>query len=227
MKFFTLILVVGLGLFVAATSLAEPATDTALQNAHQELRADRSYQFAFTKPPIPPEPPKWLEPLSAFFAWISPALKWVFWGGVILILGGFALLIFREISKTRFGLKNKKLETKKPVLQMTQPGAEAAKILLEQADQLAKDGKFGEAVHLLLLRSIQDIEKHLPGAIRRSQTSREIELLDTIPPHPRSGFERIRQAVENSFFGTQSLGQPQYMSCRQAYEDFAFSPEWA
>jgi len=198
----------------------------ALQSAHEKLLKDRSFQFEFTELPEPPEPPKWLEPLAEFLQFIAPLFKVIFWIGVIALIGGFLWLILREMLKVRWTDRSKKKSADKPELQIAQPKAGRAKVLLEEADRLAAEGKFSEAVHLLLFRSIQDIEKHLPGTVKRSQTSREIELMGSIPSHPRTGFERIRQAVEHSFFGRQSMDESEYQTCRNAYKDFAFSPEW-
>lgn len=98
--------------------------------------------------------------------------------------------------------------------------------MLADADKLAGEGRFAEAVHLLLFRSIADIEERLPGAVKRSQTSREIEIVTAMPPEPKTGFEGIRRLVETSFFGGRHISKYQYAKARQSYELFAFSDQW-
>ena len=78
-----------------------------------------------------------------------------------------------------------------------------AEALLEEADRLAAEGRFDEAAHTLLYRSIEDIEKRLPRSIRKAQTSREIAGLAALPAAVRSAFAPITRAVEQSWFGGQ------------------------
>ena len=61
------------------------------------------------------------------------------------------------------------------------PTEAKAKALLEEADRLAAQGRFDEAAHTLLYRSIEDIEDRLPRSIRKAQTSREIAGLAACP----------------------------------------------
>jgi hypothetical protein len=107
------------------------------------------------------------------------------------------------------------------------PTETKAKALLEEADQLAAAGKFDEAAHTLLYRSIADIEERLPRSIRRAQTSREIASLAALPQAVRSAFEPITRAVERSWFGGLKLNADDYQACRKAYSDFALPETWS
>ncbi|MCF6293892.1 MAG: hypothetical protein L3J04_10915 [Robiginitomaculum sp.] len=225
MRLFLLLLFIFLWFSTSLKAEEPPISDPALIAAHAELLEDRKYQFEFSKPPEPRKPPKGFQWLSDFLNFSGEFFKWIFWVGLAALVASIAWLILREILKIRF--KNKKKSQKEnPEIQIYQPEATVAKTLLEEADKLAAQGEFAEAVHLLLFRSIEDIEKFLPGHIRTSQTSREIEVISLIPEHPRSGFERLRQAVESSFFGQQPIDKNGYSDCRLAYEDFAFSASW-
>ncbi|VAV87714.1 hypothetical protein MNBD_ALPHA06-669 [hydrothermal vent metagenome] len=196
------------------------------QQKHAELMQDKTLQFEFTQPDKPKPPPKGFAALIKFFEFIAPLFKLVFWAGLVVLVVGFFWLVLRELIKTKWAKPVKKPDAEKPQIQMAQPEQKAAKALLEQADQLASNGRFSEAVHLLLFRSIEEIERHLPGHIKRAQTSREIELLTSMPAQPRCGFEQIRLAVERSFFGQKTINAQNYQTCRAAYENFAFSAEW-
>ena len=93
-------------------------------------------------------------------------------------------------------------------------------------ESTAAEGKYGEAVHTLLFRSIQDIDLKRPNTIRRSLTSREIAGLDILTPATRDAFSLIGRVVENSYFGGQPIGQPDFQKCRDAYVQFAVPQEW-
>ena len=94
------------------------------------------------------------------------------------------------------------------------------------ADALAEQGRFGEAVHLILFRSIDDLAGRKPGSVRPALTSRDIAAMDAIPAPARSAFGHIADVVERSFFGGRPLGQVDFRDCRTAYERFAFAGGW-
>jgi hypothetical protein len=149
----------------------------------------------------------------------------VFWG--VLILGAAIILYFlvRELIITRWpSLK----PNKGPVLndETWRPSATKAQTLLEDADKLAAAGRFAEAVHLILFRSIEDIEGKRPDLIRPALTSRDIAQLDGVPERVRRTFSEIARVVERSFFGGQSVGAGEFAACRKAYEGFAFAEAW-
>jgi len=106
------------------------------------------------------------------------------------------------------------------------PEAAPARALLSEADQLAAKGLFSEAAHLLLFRSIADIDSRRPDLVRPALTSRDIAALDAIPGRPRSAFARIAMLVERSLFAGRPLGEGDWRDCRAAYEEFAFAEGW-
>ena len=83
-----------------------------------------------------------------------------------------------------------------------------------------------EAAHLLLFRSIEDIDARRPDLVRPALTSRDIAALDAIPGGPRSAFARIAMLVERSLFAQRPLGAADWRDCRAAYEEFAFAEGW-
>ena len=106
------------------------------------------------------------------------------------------------------------------------PEAEVAQGLLGEADALAARGLFSEAAHLLLFRSIEDIDSRRPALVRPAFTSRDIAALEPIPPRPRSAFLAIAMSVERSLFAQRPLAEPDWRDCRAAYEEFAFAEGW-
>ncbi len=106
------------------------------------------------------------------------------------------------------------------------PAPAAARALLQEADALAAEGRFAEAAHLLLLRSIEDIHKHRPGAVRPALTSRDIARLEALSPANRQAFAAIAAVVERSLFGGRAVDADGFAFCRATYEAFAFPEAW-
>ena len=194
-----------------------------LSAAHEAMLRTPGLQFDFSAVPAPPKPPGWLEPLLELLGAIAPLLGYIFWGG--LILGGALLLYFigREVLASRFGWGKRNKPAATP---QWRPEPQQAKALLEDADRLAAEGRFDEAAHLLLFRSIDDLSGRRPGAVRPALTTRDIAAIDAMPPTARDAFSRIAEVVERSFFGGRPVGRAEFDACRAAYEGFAFAEGW-
>jgi hypothetical protein len=153
---------------------------------------------------------------------IAPVLPYIFWGGVIL---GAALILYfiaRELIPDRW-FRRKKAEV---AATDWRPEPEKARALLEDADGLAAAGRFEEAIHLLLFRSIDDLRARRPGAVKPALTSRDIAGLETLPAAPRDAFARLARAVELTFFGGRPAGADEFGAARRDYEAFAFAEGW-
>ncbi len=61
---------------------------------------------------------------------------------------------------------------------------------LDEADALAAKGRFAEAIHHLLLRSVEDIARRRPKLVRPALTSRELSASDGIPAARRAIYSR-------------------------------------
>ena len=101
------------------------------------------------------------------------------------------------------------------------PDQAVARQLLEEADALAAQGRFGEAAHLLLYRSIEDIAARCPELLRPSTTTREIGAFDALSQRARQAFGVIAGHVEASFFARRPLDRSAWDSSREAYRAFA------
>ncbi|WP_165187595.1 DUF4129 domain-containing protein [Caulobacter soli] len=208
-----------------AASPGFDGTSDAFARAHGALMRGKDLQFEPSATPKPPNVPDWLLAIGKVLAKLAPYLAYVFWG--CLILGAAIILFFvvRELINTRWpSLK----PHKGPVLgdEAWRPSAAKARTLLEDADKLAAAGRFAEAVHLILFRSIEDIEAKRPDLIKPALTSRDIAQLDGVPDRVRRTFSDIARVVERSFFGGRAVGAEEFAACRQAYEGFAFAEAW-
>lgn len=197
-----------------AAAAGESAGD-AFDRAHQVLLKTRGIQFDFTVLEAP-KPPPWLKPLMAFIEAIGPFLIYVFWGG--LILGALLILWFlvREFVPDRWF--RRKIEVG---VTDWRPDPGRARALLEEADRLAAEGRFEEAIHILLFRSIDDLVAHRPGAVKPALTSRDIAVLEVLPERARGAFTRLAQSVERTFFGGRPAGAEEFGAARADYRAFA------
>ena len=85
------------------------------------------------------------------------------------------------------------------------------------AERLAAEGRFTEAVHVLLLESIVALGRVAPQP-PESRTSRELLAHFGLRGPLREDFAGVVLAVERSLFGGQSLGREDYESCAQRVE---------
>ena len=202
------------------------ATGDPLARAHAHMLADPNLQFAFASFK-PPKPPGWLKWVGEFLAWIAPAMQWVFWLGLAVAVLTVLVFIGREMGVLGWsGLAKKAKPADLPAPEWRIEPAKA-RALLEDADRLAAQGLYAEAAHLLLHRSIDDVEGHRPQAVRPALTARDIARLDSLPTAARGPFQLIAQVVERSFFGGRPVDADDFAQCRQAYESFALPEAWA
>ncbi len=209
------------------TSGRAAAASDIVARAHARLLADNSLQFHFT-PFVLPRPPSWWPALVKALEAMGPALRILFWIGVAVV----ALMVVvwavrasinyrRRYQPYRLGGPNLGAEPAS-----LRPGASRAQALLEEADRLAAAQRFEEAAHVLLFRTIADLESRRPRAVRPALTSRDIAALGEIPPPARGAFAAIAELVERSFFGGQPVGAAEFATCRGAYLRFADPQSW-
>ena len=204
----------------------------AVDRAHVAYLADRELQL--TRPELQEEPaelkppPGWLSAIARFLESLGPVFRIVFWLAAALVVAGLLYFLFGEAIRLRLGgFRKRDAKPKDDVLQDIRPDAAAARSLLEEADALARQGRFAEAVHLLLFRSIEDIQERLDGGVPTSLTAREIAGLGKLPERARRALKPIIQVVERSFFGGRVVDSEGWLEARRSYEDFAFGEGWA
>jgi hypothetical protein len=215
-----------------ASQTAAEALDR-LEPAHAALLRQTDLQFQLKTTPPPQPPPDWLikllkplaDAIGSGVKALGPIAPYVFWTGVALALGFILFLIGQRLFAVKRGLTmgGLKLTGAEP----WRPAPEQSRALLEEADRLAAEGRFVEAAHLILLRSIQDIQSRRPRAVAISLTSRDIARLEALPPPARVLFAGIAEAVEISLFGGRPLDREGYAQCREAYSSFAEAGSWA
>ena len=207
----------------AAQGAVQPSLG-GVERAHAALMGQSDIQFTF-KRIVVPEPPAWLkaflEALGPALKAIAPAFKYIFWGGVII--GGLIILYFLvwDLAAIRFGWRKRGKVKPVQLQQAWAPTAAKARTLIEDADRLAAEGRYDAAVHLLLFRSIEDIDQRWPGSVRPALTSRDIAAHPRLSDGARRIFADLARVVERSFFGGAPVGEADFRACRQAYAAFA------
>lgn len=205
----------GVGVTVEAA-----ADERTLGTAHAALRKTPGIQFDFGQF-VSPETPSWMQALVDFLQAIGPLLKYLFWGGVAVGLALILYVVLRELVPDRWFRRPTRVAATD-----FQPAAETARALLQDADGLAAVGRFEEAIHLLLFRSIDDLVSRRPGVVKPALTSRDIAGLSVLPADARAAFARLAEAVERTFFGGRPAGAEAFQAARSDYEAFAFAEGW-
>lgn len=209
------------------TGQIDAGGDDAAAQGWNAVRSDSSIQYAPVEPPKAPEPPGWLEdlgrwlaelfaPLGRFLSDSWPVLKWVL---LALAIAALLYLLYQLIA---------------PLIEKTGAKAGAEEnawvlrrdevlALLKDADRLAAEGRFDEATHMLLQRSVSQIAKARPDWVDPSSTAREIAALPALPEPARTAFSTISIRVERSLFALRSLGVEDWQVARDAYAEFALA----
>ena len=193
----------------------------------QAVRADADIQFAPVDLPQREPPPAWLE---RFFAWLGdvfePLLKAIglslptfLW---ILVGLGFALIVFFVWRLIEPRMRSRGEHPASSAPDWTPDHGEARE-LLGEADRLAAAGRFDEATHLLLQRSVLQIAAARPDLVEISSTAREIAALPALSEAARGAFAAIADRVEHSLFALRSLTAEDWQAARAAYADFALA----
>jgi len=88
---------------------------------------------------------------------------------------------------------------------------------LGAADQLAGEGRFVEAMHVLLLQALAAIRVGLDEQFADSLTSREILRSTRLPESGRMPLRDIVNRVELSYFGQHPAALGDYVACRTSF----------
>jgi hypothetical protein len=87
-----------------------------------------------------------------------------------------------------------------------------------EADDLARQGHYREAMHLLLLQSLSELRRQLGTSFAISMTSREILRRVHLSDIGRQSLTAIIGSVEQTYFGAQDAGRDDYSVCRSHFE---------
>jgi hypothetical protein len=199
----------------------------------QALRADSDIQFAPIDLPETPPTPEWLRALGEFLTELFGPLAEAFAAAgrlvglsgqvlmgilIALAVGLLGILAWRFLGP----LLRRRDSAESAALEWS-PAADEAEALLADADRLAAEGRYDEATHLLLKRSVGQIAAARPDLLEPSSTAREIAELPALTDGARGAFAVIASRVERSLFALRGLSADDWRAARAAYAEFALS----
>lgn len=191
----------------ASAELATPGYQTALPD-------DKTAPAATTKgardrrrvdqPPAPEPGP---------LAGIASGLVWI-----LVAVGALAVLAFLLRDLIGFGTKARPTAIPTPD-DATMRAVVAAP--LRDAEALAAEGRFGEAIHVLLLRTLAALVERGRRNLPTSLTSREIIAEVQLPADADAALRGLVSAVEVSHFGGQVPADAEWQLCLDHFHRFA------
>jgi hypothetical protein len=206
--------------------------NTAIDQALERLQSDGSYQFEFAYPPPPPRPPQWLADFmewlvqfTSAFSGLFSVLFWLVVGALVLFMLYMLVPAFQRWIDGLVG--RSRLSDAADEGEDWHVDQQRARDLLAEADALAASGRFGDAVRLLLGRSLEDIVARRPGLLKPAMTARAIAIEPALPPPARLAFGELAAIVERALFALRSISADEWQNARSAYAQFALRDQWS
>src|SRR5262245_4606744 len=197
----------GLGILVNLVMLALAGRHAAAQTPGEVQRlADQSIRRLNLQTDLPLVP----EPLGLNLK-IPPEVLWIVIAAAVAVL----LYAFRDLIPILRASRGEDWATDDAGLGDGKVGTPAA--ALGAADQLAAEGRFVEAMHVLLLQGLSAIRVGLDEEFADSLTSREILRSARLSDAGRSSLRDIVDRVELTYFGQRPAALPDYVACRTSF----------
>jgi hypothetical protein len=150
---------------------------------------------------------------------MSSLMSMLMWG--MVIVAGVLLAFWIATELSRFGG-----DAELPPLDEARARMQAAAdAIIERplgdADELAGRSEFAEAIHTLLLRTLQELVRSAAVRVAPATTSREILARVPLLADARSALAGLITAVEITHFGDEPANAADYDRCRQQFTVFA------
>jgi hypothetical protein len=143
--------------------------------------------------------------------------EWILW---VVIIGGllFVLYYLRDIIPMP-GWRRSIAEGTGEAEEGAPLAAQSPSDILLAADELAREGRYVDAMHVLLLKGLADIRQRLGEEFADSLTSREIMRRAPLSAAGASALREIVLGVERSYFGEHPVGPRDYEVCRRRFDE--------
>jgi hypothetical protein len=145
---------------------------------------------------------------------LGPVFELLFY---LLLAFGAVYLGYVLVQRFRGGWARPDREREEPPLVPRPDRPARAAAPLDDAERLAADGRWAEALHALLLQAIRLLVARLPAPPPPSSTSRELLRLVPLSGEARQAFAGLVRAVELSLFGGSPVGPEEYEENRERY----------
>lgn len=191
---------VALGLLaVAQTATASTDVDAVLDAIYQEQDIQRRLSIV-----VPDDPP-------APGIGIPPVFGWVVLAGVAVGAAVLAVWLM-AFNLDAVGQRRKRRASRTLGVEFPDPGTQVPGDWLKTADSQARQGRFAEAIHLLLL-GVLALLPRADDQTSEAKTAREIARTH-VGPHPERLHALVR-ASELAHFGGRPATQEQFEDCRR------------
>lgn len=156
---------------------------------------------------------------QGWFDWLkfdlSPdTIRIMLWGAVIL---GILVTIWSLRDSLPIFSRSRRIVAREALPASSSPSSRMEDAQIE-ADDLARQGHYGEAMHVLLLKSLAEIRTRLGVSFAASLTSREIVRRVQLPLTGRGALAAIVQSVERTYYGGRPASHEDYSGCREEFD---------
>ncbi len=208
-----------------AISFQTIAQDTAVDDAVNRVLENDEIQSEFPRFEAPEEikPPGWLESIfdaiGSFLSFLAPVLEILFYVAIVAFV---VWLIYFLVDKFEWRRGNPEEDNAKKV-RITVAPARASKpeVIdvpdLSDADKMAENGHYAEAVHILLIAAIDFIQRKIKGILSVSETSREILNNDNVAAEDKGEIGYLVEQVERALFAGKTVDREEYEFCRNKF----------
>ena len=156
--------------------------------------------------------------------WLAKALFWIMVAGVATLVAFFLYNLAADLIRNRGAFKRNRARGAEAPERVETPRAEARPVdhrSLAEADDLAAQGRFSEAIHLLLLVALDRLHRELGLRVAPAMTGREVLHLPSLPDATVGPLTRMVQVSEINHFGGRHAEAPDYQSCREEFLRFS------
>ena len=187
----------------------------------EAVLSDADYQRALPAKEAPQQapPPDWLQDLMEWLLGagdFANAALWVLGAGLVIWVA-VRLFQLRGPGSSRPGTETVPSPAGARRHVATVDRHSGPPVTLVDADALAAERRFGEAIHALLLHCVGEIKKRPGFAISDSLTGREIARRTVFSDDTRAAFRNLVARAEKSHFGNHPAREDDYRTCRQDY----------
>lgn len=149
---------------------------------------------------------------------LGTIIQWLMWAAIVVAAGLLAFWLVTELSA--YGGADAALGDPAEAPDAG-PDLRVIERPLGDADELARRGDFTEAVHTLLLRTLQELVRSTAVRVTPALTSREILARVPLGPDARNALADLIAAVELTHFRGTPATQEDYERCRAVFHGFA------
>jgi hypothetical protein len=147
--------------------------------------------------------------------------EWVLW---IVLAGGAAVLLYHLRDVIPLWRLSRGDHWDEGHGEAAGGAGRAPAAVIGAADELARQGRFVEAMHVLLLQALAELRGRLDEPFADSLTSREILRRVPLSDRVRKSLRELVTRVEWTYFGDYPAAEADYLACRSSFNDLAQAP---